>query len=593
MGFLKKITRPISRVLDKIVPNEIKPALPFLAAAAPFMAPGIMGAFGNSMLSRGLISGGLNLGSQLAQEGSDGDFSGLSTLMAAATGALSTPGSAGGRTIGDTGKSYSQYMGGDSLASTGTQSAGDFFKNKALGMEPGLTKSGLGALETSSNYLSGVSDTLQNNLFSKEGLKAALVPVGQGMTDLAVAENRRALKDYEREQADYEAGMDEENSNRAFAIRQSMEAYGFTEQEILDAIEAAGYRAGGRVGLEFGGIPAAVEDVEEKPKEFLVDKLKVTVQPGQSEEMGILNAMFNDVEGVMPDDRKMEFYRLYIPQLYERGEISKEQFEGMKEDILGEGKKDGGRIGLKNGSDGSSTGSFGANRYASELVESADSLLNKGDILMTDAEKLIASGKYPSEEELNEIQKRYDALVNKEETETNKFSKNLEDEKLGDALPYFLEKEKQINKRVKDSNTRADKIGLESLDVSDITRSPSFREWYSLWEKGDPKADKHPQAEYFEDLIFNVDRKKYIKTRFPDIKMAEGGLMNLGGKEMDMRGGGFIPIGKKERADDVPARLSKNEFVMTADAVRAAGGGSVNEGAKRMYETMNRLEARA
>ena len=121
--------------------------------------------------------------------------------------------------------------------------------------------------------------------------------------------------------------------------------------------------------------------------------------------MGILNAMFNDVEGVMPDDRKMEFYRLYIPQLYERGEISKEQFEGMKEDILGEGKKDGGRIGLKNGSDGSSTGSFGANRYASELVESADSLLNKGDILMTDAEKLIASGKYPSEEELNEIQK--------------------------------------------------------------------------------------------------------------------------------------------------------------------------------------------
>jgi len=593
MGFLKKITRPISRVLDKIVPNEIKPALPFLAAAAPFMAPGIMGAFGNSMLSRGLISGGLNLGSQLAQEGSDGDFSGLSTLMAAATGALSTPGSAGGRTIGDTGKSYSQYMGGDSLASTGTQSAGDFFKNKALGMEPGLTKSGLGALETSSNYLSGVSDTLQNNLFSKEGLKAALVPVGQGMTDLAVAENRRALKDYEREQADYEAGMDEENSNRAFAIRQSMEAYGFTEQEILDAIEAAGYRAGGRVGLEFGGIPAAVEDVEEKPKEFLVDKLKVTVQPGQSEEMGILNAMFNDVEGVMPDDRKMEFYRLYIPQLYERGEISKEQFEGMKEDILGEGKKDGGRIGLKNGSDGSSTGSFGANRYASELVESADSLLNKGDILMTDAEKLIASGKYPSEEELNEIQKRYDALVNKEETETNKFSKNLEDEKLGDALPYFLEKEKQINKRVEDSNTRADKIGLESLDVSDITRSPSFREWYSLWEKGDPKADKHPQAEYFEDLIFNVDRKKYIKTRFPDIKMAEGGLMNLGGKEMDMRGGGFIPIGKKERADDVPARLSKNEFVMTADAVRAAGGGSVNEGAKRMYETMNRLEARA
>ena len=72
----------------------------------------------------------------------------------------------------------------------------------------------------------------------------------------------------------------------------------------------------------------------------------------------------------------------------------------------------------------------------------------------------------------------------------------------------------------------------------------------------------------------------------------DGGLMDLGGKEMDLRGGGFVPIGKKEKADDVPARLSKNEFVMTADAVRAAGGGSVNKGAKRMYDLMDKLEAR-
>ena len=64
--------------------------------------------------------------------------------------------------------------------------------------------------------------------------------------------------------------------------------------------------------------------------------------------------------------------------------------------------------------------------------------------------------------------------------------------------------------------------------------------------------------------------------------------------EADMRySGGFMPYGAKEKADDVPARLSKNEFVFTADAVRAAGGGSVNEGAKRMYKVMNDLEARA
>ena len=78
-----------------------------------------------------------------------------------------------------------------------------------------------------------------------------------------------------------------------------------------------------------------------------------------------------------------------------------------------------------------------------------------------------------------------------------------------------------------------------------------------------------------------------------DTTLAEGGMLDFGGKEMDLRKGGFVPIGKKEKADDVPARLSKNEFVMTADAVRAAGGGDINKGAKRMYETMNKLEARA
>tara|TARA_R110000851_G_scaffold30174_2_gene82428 strand:+ start:1371 stop:3134 length:1764 start_codon:yes stop_codon:yes gene_type:complete len=75
------------------------------------------------------------------------------------------------------------------------------------------------------------------------------------------------------------------------------------------------------------------------------------------------------------------------------------------------------------------------------------------------------------------------------------------------------------------------------------------------------------------------------------IGLKDGGMLDLGGNEMDYRGGGFIPMGSKERADDVPARLSKNEFVMTADAVRAAGGGSVNKGAQRMYDIMNRLEA--
>mgnify|MGYP003111899672 FL=1 len=63
------------------------------------------------------------------------------------------------------------------------------------------------------------------------------------------------------------------------------------------------------------------------------------------------------------------------------------------------------------------------------------------------------------------------------------------------------------------------------------------------------------------------------------------------GMQVDGRGGGFIPMGAQERRDDVPAMLAKNEFVMTADAVRAAGGGSVEKGAQKMYDVMNQLEA--
>ena len=93
---------------------------------------------------------------------------------------------------------------------------------------------------------------------------------------------------------------------------------------------------------------------------------------------------------------------------------------------------------------------------------------------------------------------------------------------------------------------------------------------------------------------------KYLATAFK----AEGGsikepvakktmpLLDMGGQEMDLRAeGGFVPIGRMEKADDVPARLSKNEFVFTAEAVRNAGEGDVDKGAEVMYNMMKNLEA--
>lgn len=106
--------------------------------------------------------------------------------------------------------------------------------------------------------------------------------------------------------------------------------------------------------------------------------------------------------------------------------------------------------------------------------------------------------------------------------------------------------------------------------------------------------------ETFGSMSVYADGGRINKNMGGEFNMPPAGLSSLQtqqsdvtpqGMELDLRGGGFIPIGKAEKADDVPARVSKNEFVFTADAVKAAGGGSVNEGAKRMYDTMKRLES--
>ena len=114
----------------------------------------------------------------------------------------------------------------------------------------------------------------------------------------------------------------------------------------------------------------------------------------------------------------------------------------------------------------------------------------------------------------------------------------------------------------------------------------------------DDDDDNFDIEEYYRTAGLNIPENQY---RF----LAEGGstekepvakktmpLLDLEGQEMDFRqDGGFVPIGRMEKADDVPARLSKNEFVFTAEAVRNAGGGDVDKGAEVMYNTMKNLEA--
>jgi len=84
-----------------------------------------------------------------------------------------------------------------------------------------------------------------------------------------------------------------------------------------------------------------------------------------------------------------------------------------------------------------------------------------------------------------------------------------------------------------------------------------------------------------------------IGYEYGSMPMGEPRRNQAGIMELDYRAkGGFVPpVGIKEKADDIPAMLSNNEFVFTADAVRNAGGGNVNKGAQRMYGLMKQLES--
>jgi len=175
-----------------------------------------------------------------------------------------------------------------------------------------------------------------------------------------------------------------------------------------------------------------------------------------------------------------------------------------------------------------------------------------------------------------------------------------------DSLTTKVSPLKQLGNKIKDyamNNKLATfllaKEGMDLLGGPEETVS-------EIMDRGEGLDLASIRAEVQEAFADNTGEKlKALKVKYPylgeastklaeggRIGKAEGGLMDLGGMEKDYRAeGGFVPIGKAEKADDVPARLSVNEFVFTADAVRNAGGGDIDKGAKVMENMMKNLEA--
>tara|TARA_R110000851_G_scaffold167091_1_gene312675 strand:- start:6403 stop:7788 length:1386 start_codon:yes stop_codon:yes gene_type:complete len=461
MGFFKKIFRPVSKVLDKVVPNEIKPFLPYAAAFAPMLAPttGFMG----SMMGRALLAGGANLGAQLSQEGSEGDFNELSTLLAGGIGALSAPGTPN--------KAMGVDKFGNTIYQPGTQSAGEYLKG--LSNSGGIGDKALNFLGTGADKLSALNQAGMDDPFSMAGIKAAGIPFAQGSGDVMYAEGREAQKDYERALEEYEASAGElaNDEGRALAIRAAMEAGQHDENVIIETLKSLGlYAHGGRVRAMGGGLMNAKRGLVDAPGGYAgITEIE------NMREFRIANPNIEDVA-----DYKGYYDRKNNPEKYDE-----DGFE-IKEEIK---------------------------------------------------EKFTAPDFGGITEAVGNIEEEKQLMASR-------------------AKDLFMLRDKAIMRE------DFDKIQEIELDF--------FKE-------------------------FGIEMPVSQNESSGPIMAAEGGMMSVlpQGMEMDYRGGGFIPMGSKEKADDVPARVSKNEFVMTADAVRAAGGGSVNQGAKRMYNLMNNLEARA
>jgi hypothetical protein len=358
----------------------------------------------------------------------------------------------------------------------------------------------------------------------------------------------REYDDYVRQQE--EAGAADIQSRRDYITRY-MGMAGFDQDQIDDALSRYGYKTGGRVGFSNGGSGTLGDSMQSM--KILLMKNEIIAAGGG----GFGGKDLDD----KTDDEIIEIY----------------------EGLFSQGKAYGGRIGYRIG--GGPVKSFIAKLLGAEPSEE---ILNKmfeerkNEIFNEMFDPEAGTGAYS----MQQMQEANDMATKKAMKELEEFK-----ERIGMEL----------------DNPPEGTVGSDVIEqIMGPRKEGRVKEAYGgrieYAEGGGSSSTEQQKRENYFDLKRDefMSLSEYLLSPMSDADLrsgkAEGGIMNLktGGMpaEMDLRPGGFVPIGAKEKADDVPARLSKNEFVMTADAVRAAGGGSVNKGAKRMYDLMHKLEAR-
>jgi hypothetical protein len=298
--------------------------------------------------------------------------------------------------------------------------------------------------------------------------------------------------------------------------------------------------------------------------------------PGSSQEKAVVDGLMNDIDGIVDEDTKMDFYRTLIPELIYSGEI--ESQEGMKllQELGINMKADGGRIGYARGSEPEEAeiGIMSIDVEAGDDEDEEDMMMAGGGITFTSAEKSYLFrrlGGAGGPDRSFTMPQLYGILKNPNSPA------NIDDAKVLKQIAIMGLEGRKDGGRIgyKDGSKGANRVS-ELL----ITRAGILAQ--------DPDAD----VSDIDGEIFQLTGKTFRSVGgISDIPTGKIRKNNAGVVERDYRDeGGFVPVGIKERADDVPAMLSKNEFVMTADAVRGIGNGSVEEGSKKLYNTMKKAE---
>jgi len=356
---------------------------------------------------------------------------------------------------------------------------------------------------------------------------------------------------------------------------------GLSESDAYETAAKELYKAdGGRIGFKFGSEP---EDAE-------VGIMTIDVEAGDDEEeendlmAGITFSkaerayLYRRLGGSSTSNKNKSMPNLYYI-LNDPGSYPADA-KMLKEIAIMGMKKDGGRIGYKDGT----SDIFSVNEAVAENMQIGKLPYETTSMIL----ELNRNGK--SVEEISQMTGIDIADVG----EMLKIVNMKSPINLGgdfDALNKMLAENVEIRERPSNLSYKAQggRIGFAGgSGASDRVAQLMLERSYLLSK--DPDED----VTYID---IELERDFGIKMK------AEGGIMeakiptgqirknNAGVTERDYRDeGGFVPVGIKERADDVPAMLSKNEFVMTADAVRGIGNGSVEEGSKKLYNTMKQAE---